>query len=123
MEKVLNVILGEFKNINSRLDKLENRLQQVEEGQKAIREDQRLIRQDQEHFRQDQRLIREEFKGIKEWQQVMASRHDEMYRILKGWEEDRPVTKKKLDELLVDMAKMKNHKHRITLDTEKAEAL
>ncbi|KKM10746.1 hypothetical protein SY88_11670 [Clostridiales bacterium PH28_bin88] len=43
-----------------------------------------LIRQDQEHFR-------EEYKGIKEWQQVMASRQDEMYRILKGWEEDRPV--------------------------------
>ena len=46
-----------------------------------------------------------------------------MYYILKGWEEDRPIKKKVLDELTHDVARLKHHKHDIVIRTDEVKAV
>ncbi|GAW92436.1 hypothetical protein KKC1_15900 [Calderihabitans maritimus] len=102
----------------ARQDEMYQILKVQEEGQKILKEKQETMAARQDEMYQILKGQEEEQKILKEKQEIMAARQDEMYQILRAWEEDRPVTKKAVDELQVEVARMKNHKHKIVLQTE-----
>ncbi|MCK8816326.1 hypothetical protein MWH28_02975 [Natroniella sulfidigena] len=65
------------------------------------------------NLKEGQVELRKEFNGMKQ-------RQDEMYHLLKGWEEDKKVRKIKLNKLEIEIDKLKNHHHNITLTTDVA---
>lgn len=67
--------------------------------------------------------LEEKFKDFKIKMDGMDKRQDEMYQFLRGMEEFKPITNKRLDSLEVDMLKMKNHVHPVTIKTEEAECV
>lgn len=66
--------------------------------------------------------IKDEIKGLKDEIKGLKARQDEMYSLLRGWEEDKTLMKSKLDKLDIDVGKLKHHRHKIVIDTQEAES-
>ena len=66
-----------------------------------------------------ERKINSKIDEINQRMISMENRQDEMYSILKGWEEDKMLKKSKIDKLEIEVDKLSNHKHNLVLETGK----
>lgn len=71
---------------------------------------------------QDVKELRKENQGIKKEVQGLKLRQDEIYQMPRGWEEEKTFIRTNLDRLNLEMAKWRQHKHKIVLNTDEAEA-
>lgn len=103
MEEVLKQILNQLKSIENRIETIENRMETVENYMKST--DNRMKSMENRMDVMESRM------------EVMEQRQDEMYQILRKWEESRQIQNAEIDKLKIDMARMKNHKHEIVIQT------
>jgi chromosome segregation ATPase len=59
----------------------------------------------------DMATMKVKIANLEEQVEHLRGRQDEMYLILRGWEEDRPITRSALDKLDIEVARLKNHRH------------
>lgn len=104
MEHLLHQILTIVQNTEKRVGNLERDID-------IMKTDMGIMKADINTMKADIDILKVKVANLEEKVDHLKGRQDEMYLILRGWEEDRPIIRSALDKLDIEVARLKKHRH------------